>query len=86
VAEGVTPRTFDAIEHHRQRTRRAEARADGLEQVRQRLERLLALTIRVAAGNDVDPVTLLQAIERMDDLAHQDELQQLTELLRGQAA
>jgi hypothetical protein len=65
---GVT--TFDPLQHHRERTRKAEARADSLEEINDRLYRLLALTLQVAtAGRDVDPCTLLAVIEDMDRIA-----------------
>lgn len=60
---------FDIIQHHRDRTRRAEARAAMLEHIQARLERLLAITLRAAAGNDCDPLTLLKVIERLDEEA-----------------
>lgn len=63
---------FDlATTHHRLRTRQAEARADGLERYRQRLERILAIALRVATGDgrDADPLALLKAIESTLELA-----------------
>ncbi len=62
---------FDVVAHHRTRTRRAEARADGLERHRQRLERILAVALRVATGDgrDADSLALLKAIEATLDLA-----------------
>ena len=63
----TTRSDFDIVAHHRARTRRAEARADALEHVRRRLERLLAIALRAAAGNDCDPVVLLTVIERIDE-------------------
>jgi hypothetical protein len=53
-----------------------------LEQLRDRLERLLAITLRAAAGPDVDPLVLLAVIEDIDERARRpgisdDELAQL---------
>lgn len=82
---GVT--AFDVVEHHRRRTRRAEQRANALEHVRNRLERLLAITLRAACGPDHDPVALLHVIERIDDLAQHPgaDYDQLAQLLRDTA-
>lgn len=79
---------FDPLDHHRQRTRRAEQHAHALEHVRQRLERLLAITLRAAAGNDCDPLTLLKVIERIDEEAQKPgaDYDQLAQLLRDTAA
>lgn len=73
---------FDLAAHQRQRIRALERDNAHLEHVRQRLERLLALTLRAAAGNDCNPLVLLAVIERIDELAQKpgasyDELAQL---------
>jgi hypothetical protein len=60
---------FDIVAHHRERTRRAEQRADGLERHRDHLERLLLVTAQVAAGQDCNPLVLLRAILEMVDTA-----------------
>jgi len=67
----VSATAFDAVAHHRARSRRAEARADALELQRTKLERLLGVALRVATGDgrDADPLALLRAIEATLDLA-----------------
>jgi len=81
---------FDLATHHRQRTRRAEARADGLERHRQRLERILAIALRVATGDghDADPLALLKVIEELDQTMQRDErsIDDLARLLRATAS
>ena len=66
---------FDAVAHHRTRTRRAEARADALELQRTKLERLLGVALRVATvdGRDADPLVLLRVIEEIDRATEADE-------------
>ncbi len=61
---------FDLIAHHRRRTRAAERRADTLELQRAKLERMLALAVRVASadGRDCDPLVLVEMIEELDRL------------------
>ena len=78
---------YDPIQHHRQRTRAAEARAHALEQVRNRLERLLAITLRAAAGKDCDPLVLLKVIEEIDERAQKPgaDWDELAALLRDTA-
>lgn len=78
---------FDIVAHHRARTRRAEARCAALEQVRNRLERLLAITLRAAAGNDCDPNVLLAVIEHLDAEAQKPgaDYDKLAQLLRDAA-
>ncbi len=62
-------RPFDLIAHHRDRSRRAEARADGLARELAKALRLLGLALQVAAGNECKPSALLQMLERIDELA-----------------
>lgn len=75
--------SFDVIEHHRHRTRRAEARADGLQRELDNAVRLLTLTARVAAGHDCDPITLLQILEPMT--RPEPSVDELAQLLRDVA-
>ena len=60
---------FDIVAQLRERARRAELRVDGLERARDRLVRVLALAIQVAAGQDCKPLVLLRALEEMLDTA-----------------
>jgi len=78
---------FDIVEHHRRRTRQAEARADALDAVRHRLERLLAIALRAAAGNECDPAVLLSVIEEIDRKAQEPgaDYDQLAQLLKETA-
>lgn len=77
---------FDIVQHHRERTREAERRAEHLERERSRLERLLALALRVATadGKDADPLALLSVLEELDRAVEQDaaEIDELVQLLR----
>lgn len=59
---------FDADRHRREKLQRAERRAAFLATERARLERLLALALRVAThdGKDADPLALLSVIEELD--------------------
>ena len=67
---------FDLGQHHRERTRRAEARAEHLERERVKLERLLAVCLDVAcAGTGTKPLALLALLEEM--LAQVDEIRSL---------
>ena len=59
----MTSRGFDVIQHHRARTRAAEARADMLEREREHLRRVLRLTLVVAVGTECEPLTLLRLID-----------------------
>jgi hypothetical protein len=79
---------FDVLSHYRARAQRAERRVAALEQTRARLERLLAITARVAAGDECDPYTLLRAIELLDDETQKntEDYEALTRLLRETAA
>lgn len=55
------------LTHHRRRTRKAEARAETLEQINDRLYRLLALALLAACtGRNLDPATLLAVIEDIE--------------------
>ncbi len=73
--------TFDLATHQRERIRSLERHNQHLEHVRQRLERLLAIALKAAAGNDCDPQVLLRVIEQLDAEAERgrslDELAQL---------
>ena len=60
---------FDAVAHHRARSRRAEARADALELQRTKLERLLGRALQIAAGSECEPLVLLAVLEEIDRLA-----------------
>ncbi len=62
----MTGRGFDLIQHHRARTRTAEARADALERIQARLVQVLKLAVLVAAGDDCDPRVLLRVLELRD--------------------
>ena len=74
---------FDVVQHHRRRTRQAEARADMLERERAKLERLLGLALEVAAGNECKPLVLLRALEVLDRAAETGEPSaELVQLLR----
>ncbi len=64
----MSAREFDVVGHHRKRTRVAEGRADMLERERAKLERLLVLALRVAVGNECEPLDLLRVIEELDRL------------------
>lgn len=78
--------TFDVIAHHRERRRVAELRADGLERQRDRLQRLLTLAVRAAAGKDCEPLVLLRALEEMldtaDTIPNGPSIDELVQLLR----
>jgi hypothetical protein len=64
--------SFDITQHHRDRTRRAEQRADGLERELANAIRLLALT---AAAATSDPIGYLQQLDKPEPTI--DELAQL---------
>ena len=74
--------TFDVVAHHRERTRRSELRAEALDRQRVRLDRLLALALRVAAGQHCDPLVLLRVLEQMLDVADATDVDELVQLLR----
>lgn len=77
---------FDLARHQRERLRSLERHNAALEQVRRRLERLLAITLRVAAGDDCDPHTLLRVIEQLDQEAERGRtIDELAQLLRETA-
>ena len=62
--------TFDLAQHHRQRTRAAERRAEHLERQRAKLERLLVLALTVAVGTTgADRLELLGVLEDVDRVA-----------------
>jgi hypothetical protein len=63
---------FDITQHHRDRTRRAEQRADGLERQLAHAIRLLAIT---AAAATHDPIGYLQKLDKPEPTI--DELAQL---------
>lgn len=66
VLDGGAPR-FDIVDHHRQRTRRAEARVDALERHRDQLQRILILALQMAVSNSgVNPLELLAVLEDAD--------------------
>lgn len=55
---------FDIVAHHRERTRKAEARTEQLELLNAELVLLLARTLEIAvAHTTVDPCTLLAVIQ-----------------------
>lgn len=89
-----TPRaaaTFDVVvAHHRARTRKAERRAETLEELNGLLFRLLGLAVEVAtAGSTVDPLALLALLEDIDRAMQQPRPglsdERMTELLRQAA-
>lgn len=58
---------FDIDRHRRDKLRRLEAQVEHLIAYRARLERVLALLLRVAAsGSTVEPLALLAALEDLD--------------------
>lgn len=58
---------FDVLEHHRRRTRTAEARADTLEALNAQYVRLLAHLLQDRFdGTDVDPLEYMQACVDID--------------------
>lgn len=70
--QGSSQPPFDLAAHQRERIRALERDVGGLEQTRDELLRVLALTVRVAAGKDCDPITLMRVIEEMDRLEQAD--------------
>ena len=78
---------FDIVRHHRERTRGAERRAEHLERERSRLERLLAIALRAATADNVEPLSLLAGLEDLDRAVEQDaaEIDELVQLLRDTA-
>lgn len=79
--------TFDVAQHHRDRTRRAEQRANMLEAELAKTIRLLGLAVQVAAGDEADPVTLLRVLEQLDAQPTRTEptIDDLAQLLRETA-
>ena len=57
---------FHLATHQRDRMRTLERENAHLEQARRRLERILAIALRVAVGDDCDPLVLLQVLEEID--------------------
>lgn len=66
MAPGVNHSTFNLAAHQRQRIRTLEQHVHGLQQVRDDLVRLLALTVRIAAGQDCNPYQLMFLIDAYD--------------------
>lgn len=60
---GVSQPFFNLADHQRRRIRTLERDIRGLEQTRDDLVRVLALTVQVAAGQDCNPVLLMFLIE-----------------------
>jgi hypothetical protein len=58
---------FDLAAHQRNRIRRLERDLAGVTRHRDRLERLLALAVTVAAGDDCEPLVLLRMLELLLD-------------------
>jgi hypothetical protein len=58
---------FDLAAHQRERIRRLERDLAGVTGHRDRLERLLALALQVAAGDECEPLALLRALELLLD-------------------
>lgn len=65
-----SPPQFDLAAHQRGRISALERDNRHLEIVRRRLERIIALLLRVAAGDDCDPIVLLGVIQDLDLAAH----------------
>ncbi len=61
--------SFDLLEHHRRRTRQAEGRANALETQLAKALRLIGLAVQVAAGDECEPIALLQVLEQLDERA-----------------
>ena len=76
---------FDVASHHRRRTRLAEGRANGLERELAKALRLLGLALRVAAGDECEPIVLLRALEQVDEIGqrHGASIDELAALLRA---
>ena len=72
--------SFDVASHHRRRTRLAEGRANGLERELAKALRLLGLALRVAAGDDCDPIVLLRALEQVDEHAQSPDASSIDDL------
>jgi hypothetical protein len=62
--------TYDLAAHQRERIRTLERDNAGLRTIQGRLERLMALLLRVAAGDDCDPLVLLTVLEHLDSAPH----------------
>ncbi len=75
---------FDVASQHRRRTRLAEGRANGLELQLAKALRLLGLALRVAAGDECEPIVLLRALEQIDEHAQSPgaSIDELAALLR----
>lgn len=79
--------SFDLHEHMRDKARRAEQRAQALEQQLDRAVRLLALACQYAAGEQAaDLLTLLEAIDDREQVAATWTTERVVELLRETAA
>lgn len=75
---------FDPVAHHRERARRADARAEMFERELGKAVRLLGRAATIAAGNDCDPLVLLSMIEELDRIVENPEptIDELVQLLR----
>lgn len=58
--------TFDLAAYQRARIRTLELENTSLREIRRRLERIMALLLRVAAGDACDPLVLLKVLEQLD--------------------
>ncbi len=77
--------SFDVASHHRRRTRLAEGRANGLERELAKALRLLGLALRVADGDECEPIVLLRALEQVDEIGQRPgaSIDDLAALLRA---
>lgn len=77
---------YDPLVHQRERTRKAEARAEMFERELAKALRLAGLVLRVATsdGKDAEPLALLGVLEDLDRQTQHDEAETdaLVQLLR----